>query len=87
LTRPLRGDAISLFTPQKEERAMNEMRAINSKPDVPYDYFGAANEALENLKCFLANQVRYEEAFSVSEIIRDLDRTRHQYVQRNHDPL
>jgi hypothetical protein len=64
------------------------MRAIDSKPDVPsYDPFKDANEALENLKCWLANGVCYEEAFSVSEMLRDLDRTRHQYVQRNNDPL
>jgi hypothetical protein len=61
---------------------MNVMRAINSGPDVPshIDDFDAANRALENLKCALANHGCYQEAFGVSEILRDLYRTRQQYV-------
>ena len=61
---------------------MNGMRAINSEPDVPshINDFNAAQQALENLKCALANHGRYQEAFGVSEILRDLYRTKQQYV-------
>jgi len=67
---------------------MNVMKAIDSKPDVPsYDPFKDADDALEHLKCHLANGLHHEEAFRVSEMLRDLDRTRRQYDQRNNDPL
>ena len=64
---------------------MNVMKAIDSKPH--HDFFGAADDALEHLKCYLANGLHHEEAFRVSEMLRDLDRTRRQYDQRNNDPL
>jgi hypothetical protein len=66
---------------------MNVMRAIDSEPDAPQyvDDFEAANRALENLKGSLANHGCYEAALDVSEMLRDLDRTRYQYNHR--DPL
>jgi hypothetical protein len=63
---------------------MNEMKPVDPRPRVPpHDFFKAANEGLEHLKCFLANTLFYEEAFRVSEMLRDLDRTRLQYDHRN----
>jgi hypothetical protein len=64
---------------------MNVMRAIDSGPDAPQyiDDFEAANRALENLKGSLANHGCYEQALDVSEMLRDLDRTRRQYVHRD----
>jgi hypothetical protein len=61
---------------------MNVMKAIDSGPDVTtgiVDY-NAANRALENLKNALASHRCYEEAFGVSEMLRELDRIREQHV-------
>ena len=68
---------------------MNEMRPIDSEPDVPTCIvdFQAADRALEKLKNALADIGCYHEALRVSEMLRDLDRTRRQYDQRNNDPL
>jgi hypothetical protein len=65
-----------------KERTMSVMRAIDSGPDVPSCIidFDGANQALENLKCALANLGCYEEAFRVSELLRELYRTRQHYV-------
>jgi hypothetical protein len=68
---------------------MNVMKAIDSEPDVPklnYDDFAIANRALENLKCWLANITYFEEALRISEMLRDLDRTRQQVDHRG-DPI
>jgi hypothetical protein len=67
---------------------MNVMKAIDPGPDAPQyvDDFEAANRALENLKGSLANHGCYLEAFCVSEMLRDLDRTRYQHNHRD-DPL
>jgi len=39
--------------------------------------------SLEHLKCHLANGLYHEEAFRVSEMLRELDR---KYDERNNDP-
>ena len=61
---------------------MNVMKAIDSGPDVTtgiVDY-NAANRALENLKNALTNIGCYREALRVSEMLRELDRTRYVHV-------
>ena len=62
------------------------MRAVASGPDAPYyvDDYEAASQALEKLKGSLADHGCYEEAFRVSEMLRDLDRFR---VFNRNDPL
>ena len=61
---------------------MNEMRPTDSEPDVPTCIvdFQAASQALENLKHALANLGCYHEALRVSEMLRELDRTRYIHV-------
>ena len=58
------------------------MRAVASGLDATQyvDDYAAANRALENLKGSLADHGCYEEAFRVSEMLRELDRIREQHV-------
>jgi hypothetical protein len=63
---------------------MNVMRAIDPRPPgSPSGAFEPANRELEILKDRLANLGCYEEAFDVSELLRNLDRTRHRYAHRD----
>jgi len=60
------------------------MRAVALDATQYVDDYAAANRALENLKGSLADHGCYEEAFRVSEMLRDLDRFR---VFNRNDPL
>ena len=61
------------------------MRAVALDATQYVDDYEAASRALETLKGSLANHECYEEAFRVSEMLRDLDRARGQHFNR--DPL
>jgi hypothetical protein len=59
---------------------MNVMKAIDTGSLALSNEFEAANQALENLKGALANHGCFPEALRVSEMLREFDRTRYQYV-------